>query len=384
VTSAAWQLSTAATAGTLGLQACKGGGTIGLGSEVTDATGPTSLATASQTVSSGVSVGDLSDANFGVRVRVSRAASALAPDFTAYLDDGYVVGNWTSPSVDHGVTYGNFGLNSSLNSGVTVTAIQTEARWKSSASNLHAELAFQLFSAGTPLGVEFVSSGPSTSMTTVSQTLSGLSLTPLQLSNADFVVKVRSTRRTGSSNNDYTSDLDFVRVTVTYSQTTNSAVDECNDSNNWTATKLVPTPDACQDLSTPQYTPFTVTRVFQGLCGPSQKPVWRRFGYTTSTPGSTSVQFRLRAFDPAADGTCTALPAIASGSPNPLATASMTANPQICSTTDPTCVLDLKQYLGGLAASKQCLQLDAYGTPDASNTPQLDDWTVLYDCLDAE
>ena len=71
--SASWMLSTAGTAGTLGLQAYKDGGATALGTEVTDATSPTSLTTASQTVAGGVTVSDLSDANFGVRVRVSRA-----------------------------------------------------------------------------------------------------------------------------------------------------------------------------------------------------------------------------------------------------------------------------------------------------------------------
>lgn len=385
-TSASWKLSTAGTSGTLGLQAYKDAGATALGTETTDATSPTSLTTATQTVNSGVTPTDLNDTNFGVRVRVSRAASAGAPDFTAYLDEVHVVVNWTSESVEHGVTYGNFGIASGLPSNAVVTGIKTEARWKNSASNSHAVLAFQLLSAGTALGAEFVDSNPSTSMTTVSQTLSGLSLSATDLNNANFVVKLRSMRTSGSNNNDYTSDLDFVRVTLTYTQTTVTSVTECNNSNNWTASKLVPSPDQCQDLSTPQYQPFTVTRMFQGACGEGQKPTWRRFGYTSSTPGNTAIEFRFRSFAPGANGSCSALPAVTSGSsPSPLATASMTKNPQVCSTTDPSCVLDLNLYLGGLpAAGRLCLQMDAYGIPDASTTPQLDDWTILYDCTDAE
>jgi len=382
-TSASWKLSTSGTAGTLGLQAYKDAGATPLGTETTDSSSPTTLTTATQVVTGGLIPTDLNDTNFGVRVRVSRAASATAPDFTAYLDEVHVMVNWTSPTVEHGVTYGNFGILSGLPTDATVTGIKTEARWKNSASNNHAEMAFQLLSAGSPIGAEFVDSNPSTTMTTVSQNLTGLTLVPSDLSNANFVVKVRSTRDSGSSNNDYTSDLDFVRVTVTYTRTEQISVDECNDSNNWTATKLVPSPDACQDMSIPQYAPFTVTRVFQGVCGQGQKPTWRRFGYTTSTPDGTSIAFRFRSFDAAADGTCQPLAAVTSGSPSPIATASTTQNPQVCSTTDPNCVLDLQQYLNQ-GAGKVCLQMDAYGTPNSASTPELDDWTVLYDCLDAE
>jgi hypothetical protein len=384
-TSASWKLSAAGTAGTLGLQAYTAGGSTALGTETVDATSPTTLTTATQNVTGGLSPSDLSDANFGVRVRVSRAASTSAPAFTAFLDEVHVVVAWTSPSVEHGITYGNFGILAALPSTATVTGLKTEARWKNSASNHHAELAFQLFSGATALGAEYVDTNPSTSMTTLTQTLTGLSLAPSALSNPNFSVRVRSTRSSGSSNADYTSDLDFVRVTVTYADTEPVSVAECNDSNNWTATKLVPSPDVCQDMSIPQYVPFTVTRLFQGLCGPGQKPTWRRFGYTTQTPASTSVEFRLRSFPPASDGSCPTLAAVTSSPPNPLATASATKDPQVCSTTDPACVLDLYQYLGALpGAGYACLQMDAYGIPDSTSSPELIDWTVLYDCADAE
>ena len=118
--------------------------------------------------------------------------------------------------------------------------------------------------------------------------------------------------------------------------------------------------------------PFTVTRVFQGLCGFGKKPTWRRFGYTSSTPGSTSIEFRFHAFDAAADGTCVATAPVTTSPPNPLATASQTQNPQVCSTSDASCVLDLNQYLG-VTAGKVCLQLDAYGRPDTTGSPKLDD-----------
>jgi hypothetical protein len=343
------------------------------------------LTTATQTTASGLTRSALSDGSFGVRVRVSRAASASAPNFTASLDAVHVVVTWTSPTVDHGVTLGGFDL-SSVPSGSVVTQIKTEARWRTSVSSNRADLAFRLFSDGVALGAEYVDGSVPTSLTIRTQTLTGLALSPAEL--GDLTVKVRASREAGSSNPDFVAHLDYVRVTVTYVETVDDAVSECNASNNWTATKLNPSPDACQDMSTPEYTPFEVTRVFQSVCPMGQKPTWRRFGYTTSTPGDTSVEFRFRSFAASSDGTCTALPAVTgdmTDDPEPLATASASADPEICLTTDATCVKDFSQGTGALAnPGLECLQMDAYGIPSETESPQLFDWTVLYDCRDAE
>jgi hypothetical protein len=384
VTSASWKLSTAGTAGTLGLQAYKAGGETALGSEVTDASSPTAFVTASQTVAAGVVASDLSDANFGVRVRVSRATAVSNPDFTAYLDAVAVAVTWTAPGVGHAVTYGSFGFDQSLPRTATVTQISTQVRWKSSVATTRQELAFQLFTAdGTALGSEYVDTAAPTTFTTRTQTLTGLALSPGQLDDGNFYVKVRATRKSGASNPDFTASLDYVKVTLTTSELVDDAVPECNGWNNWTATKLNPSPDACQDMSTPEYVPFTVTRVFQGVCGDGQHPTWRRFGYTTATPGTSSVEFRFRAFAAADDGSCVALTPVTSGAPSPLATASASADPEVCLTSDPACVVDLVQGLAA-DAGRECLQMDAYGIPTATDSPQLFDWTVLYDCKDAE
>ena len=234
---------------------------------------------------------------------------------------------------------------------------------------------------GVALGSEFVDSSVPTSATTRTQTLTDLSLTPAQLADGDFVVKVLASRSAGSSNPDFTASVDFIRVTLTYDEVVEYSIEECNLANNWTATKLSPSPDSCEDMSTPEYVPFTVSRVFQGLCPPGEGPNWRRFGYTTNTPDDTFVEFRFRSFSLDLHGACTALPAVTSGDPQPLATASATQDPQICGTTDPACVLDLVQALGGAGpAGLECLQMDAYGMPSGSSSPQLFDWTVLYDC----
>jgi hypothetical protein len=273
-----------------------------------------------------------------------------------------------------------------------VTQVKTEVKWKTSSSTSHAQLGFQVYYADgvTPLGSEWVDSSPPTTATVATQTLSGLTLAPTSVRNGNLVVRVRATRTNGTSgggNPDFTASLDYVRITVTYEDTVVNSVEECNGANNWTATKLVPSPDACQDLSTPQYVPFTTTRVFNATCPLGTRITWRNFGYTTSTPAGTKVEFRFRAFAANASGACLALPAITSSPPAPLATASLTQDPEVCSLagSGSPCPKNLYSSLGGLpAASYPCLQMDAYGVPGNGLAPQLVDWTVTYDCPAAE
>ena len=385
-TTAHWKLSTVNTHATLGLQAYSGAGANALGSEVTISSGPIVDTAATQTVSSGVTWADLSDANFSVRVRVSRDGSPIGnPNFTAYLDDVAVVVAWTAPSVTHGLTYSNFGFNA-LPSDATITQLKTDVIWKNSVLTNKAQFGLQawLGAGSVAAGAETVSTSIGTTATTTTQTLTGLSLTPNDLIDGNFLVKLRLTRLTGSSNPDFNASVDSVRVTVTYTHTVTTSVTECNDSNNWTATKLNPSPDTCQDMATPVYVPFTVTRVFAATCPADTGPVWLDFGYTSQTPTNTKIEFRFRTFAPGADGSCTALPSITSG-PAPFATASQTADPQVCSLLAPTssCPVSLYSKLGGSPyADLKCLQMDAYGVPSGATTPSLFDWTTRYECVD--
>jgi hypothetical protein len=390
-TTAAWKLSTATTHATLGLQAYSGAGTVALGTETTNALGPIVDTTATQVVASGVSRSDLSDANFGVLVRVIRDSSTTAnPDFTAYLDYVKVAVTWTSPSVSYAVTYGNFGFNA-LPSDAVITQIKTEANWRVSTSTSHAELGLQPYIGGgsVAVGTESVDSSPPTTATTQTQTLTGLSLSPSDLSDANFKIRVRATRTSGTNgggNPDFTAYLDFVRVTITYDDPFDVSIPECNQANNWTATKLVPDPDPCSPMSTTTYTPFTVTRVFQAVCPAGTNPRWKQFGYTTSTPPSTKVEFRVRSFEPT-NGSCTALAAVTTSPPAPLATASLTGDPEVCSLagTGNPCPKSLYDGLGKLpAAAYGCLQMDAYGVPSTTAAPQLIDWTATYDCVPSQ
>ncbi|HWO09527.1 MAG TPA: hypothetical protein VNN80_08605, partial [Polyangiaceae bacterium] len=244
---------------------------------------------------------------------------------------------------------------------------------------------FQPYVGTTALGSEYTDSSAPTSATTRTQTLtgptvSGQPLSGTSLANGTFTVHLRVTRGTGNNNPDFSALVDFVRVTATYKTSSQVSVSECNSANNWTATKLVPSPDECQDMSIPEYQPFTVTRVFQGVCADGG-PVWRHFEYNTATPTGTQLEFRFRAFAAEADGTCLAQQAITSGEPLPLVTASLTRDPPTCAFgSGANCPVDLRTALGDPDSRLACLQMDALGTPAAAATPELLDWNVLYDC----
>jgi hypothetical protein len=384
-TAVTWKLSAPNTHATLGLQAYTDAGGVPLGSEVTNASGPTSDTTAQQIVLGGVEVADLSDANFGVRVRISRDGSSVGnPDVTASLDHVSVTVAWTAPSTTHAVSYGDFGLDG-LPAGAVVRELKTEVRWHTTTATSRAALGFQPYVGATALGSEYIDGNAPTIATTRTQTLGDLSLGAAELADGNLTVKLRVTRSSGSSNPNFTALVDFVRVTATYDVTEQVSLGECNDSNNWTATKLVPNPDPCQDMSVPEYVPFTFTRVFQALCS-SGGPVWRHFEYNASTPADTDIAFRFRAFPAAADGTCSARPAISSGDPEPLATVSLSGDPQVCmlGSTSSGCPVDLFAALGEAVAIQECLQMDAHGTPSESASPELLDWNVLHDCVSDE
>jgi hypothetical protein len=177
-------------------------------------------------------------------------------------------------------------------------------------------------------------------------------------------------------------DLDFVRVSVEYTAPTAvPTVAECDPYNNWGAMKsgpLFPCGQVSANAMAPQ--PFTVTRVFQATCPAGEGPQWGFFAYTTSTPAGTSVEFRFQSFA-ATNGQCVAQPAVTQSPPNPLATASLAADPEACAMSGPApaCPKDLFFYLQNGHAP--CLQMDARGIPSATEGPLLMDWSATYTCL---
>jgi hypothetical protein len=184
----------------------------------------------------------------------------------------------------------------------------------------------------------------------------------------------------------FTANLDYVKVSVDYTVPTPTAtVAECNDLNNWSATKLNPQV-ACVPQTITTFTPFVVTRVFDGVCPKGSSPQWQFFVYSTSTPPNTRIEFRFRAFQSTA-GVCVAQPAAVSSPPAPIAIASLTQDPEVCSltSTNPACPKNLFSALGGLpAGAYECLQMDAYGVPTATASPELIDWSVTYNCAPSQ
>jgi hypothetical protein len=184
----------------------------------------------------------------------------------------------------------------------------------------------------------------------------------------------------------FTASVDYVKVSVEYTvPTSTAAVAECNTLNNWSATKLNPKTDCVpQTIST--FVPFTVTRVFDAVCAKGTSPQWQFFTYDTSTPTGTSIEFRFRAFEPT-NGVCVAQTAVTASPPTPVAVASLTQDPEVCSltSTNPACPKNLFTELGGLpSGGYECLQMDAYGVPSTSASPELIDWNVTYNCLPSQ
>lgn len=382
-TEARWKLSATTTHSTLGVQAFNSG--TALGTETTTTTAPTTFTTATQTVSTGLTRTMVNDANLSVRVRVTRDldTSTSNPDFTASLDYVKVTVAWKASGATYIVSYGGFGFNA-IPTDATITEIKTETAWKTDVANTHATLGIQAYvgAGATALGSETTAT-PSTSLLTATQDVTGLSLSSTDVTDGNLFVRLKATRSDGTGNGgnpNFTASVDYVRVTVKYEYPVQVSVVECNGSNNWSATKLVPDPDKCSDMTTPDYTPFTVTRVFQATCPNGTLPEWQDFGYTSSTPDGTSIQFRFQGFDANADGTCPTQTSITSGTA--AATASLTQDPEVCSLTDTsgTCPIDLTTRVGYPTVGYECLQMDAYGIPTSSETPQLINWTLNYDC----
>jgi fibro-slime domain-containing protein len=148
---------------------------------------------------------------------------------------------------------------------------------------------------------------------------------------------------------------------------------------------------ACHPGCLLAYTPFVATRVFQTSCAPGTAPRWLAFGWDSTTPNGTRIDFRIRSFSPNAAGTCDALAVDSSlDAADVDATAALTPDTQACLLEAPpvssTCPLDLLPVLGEPGVWLRCLQMDAYGYPStpAYSAPTLLEWTALYDCMPSE
>lgn len=128
-----------------------------------------------------------------------------------------------------------------------------------------------------------------------------------------------------------------------------------------------------------QYLPYDQPpEVYEASCPPGTVPQWGFLAHDTTTPGDSSVEFRVSTskdgvvFDP--------LPV------TPTAVAS--AGSEVCAMGGPPpCPVSLYTALNGLpAANRKYLQLamKILPTSDTNQTPTVNDWQVTYSCPDAE
>jgi len=211
---------------------------------------------------------------------------------------------------------------------------------------------------------------------------------PTSLEDPKLVVDLVVGRGPGAAPAPRLGALDYLGLMVNYEATVGASVAECNPHNNWTVNKANP-PPVCEPTSVTTYPPWTLSRVFDGVCPVGTKARWTRMGYTSSTPAGTKIEFRFRAFARDATGTCPTLAAATADPPTALATAQLSPDTQVCSLTAPpsaTCPVDLGGGLGSVGSRADCLQMDAHGvaatSPPAS--PTLTDWRVTYDCVPEE
>jgi hypothetical protein len=270
-----------------------------------------------------------------------------------------------------------------LSSAVSVTV---QVNW--SATNANTKLCFQAYdtSANALIGSPTcTTTGATPTVLTTAQ--ASIPVTVNQANN--LAIQVTGTHTLGQATS--TATLDYVSAQLKYLTPPQlTGVDECNINNNWTVSKRNP-PLYCPAVTV--YYDFTTTRVFDGVCPAGTRTRWRLFGWDSSTPNSTKIEFRFRAYEPTAlaDGgyTCDPLAAISSSPPAALATAQSTpTDTQVCSvvsTPSGSCPGDLETYLGGAPTSDlRCLQMDAHGYADSLGAPTLNGWTATYDCLPSE
>lgn len=126
------------------------------------------------------------------------------------------------------------------------------------------------------------------------------------------------------------------------------------------------------------FLPTNVRQTYEAQCPPGTKPQWGFMAYDTTTPGTSTVQFRAR--------TATTQTGLGSATFTNLKTAQATPNTQVCAMSGPVpCPIDLYTTLGTPNARYPWLQLEAVLTPNpASVTPTLNDWQITYSCPPGE
>jgi hypothetical protein len=188
-----WNVASSAPGASLAFQAYDNGGQTAIASASSTVTNPPTTATvATATVTNpGLKGSDLGDANFRVLLTATRNSGA---SFTAAVDYVKVSAAYTSTTSTNAVLYGGFGFN--LPANATVTKITTETKWFASKAVATSVLGAQTYIGGgaTTLGSELVSSPAPTTASVQSISQSNPPISPSDLSDTNFKVRVRVTR----------------------------------------------------------------------------------------------------------------------------------------------------------------------------------------------
>lgn len=124
--------------------------------------------------------------------------------------------------------------------------------------------------------------------------------------------------------------------------------------------------------------PKTVTIPYQAQCPPGSKPVWNFFAYNSTTPNTSTIDFRVRSAD---------TQALLSGATwKNLGTAQSTpTDTQVCPLTGPApCPLDLFATLGSPDQKRAWLELEVTLTPAGGGSPVLNTFDATYSCPPSE
>jgi hypothetical protein len=376
-----WNTDVTGANETLGVQAYAGGTALGTELTTPAAGPPTTATTVSYSVTSGVTASQLYDAN-SFRVKL-RATSTGGSNFNAYVDYVKVTVVW-STMLSSTMSLGHFTLN--IPSDATITGLTLSAKWSVSASNTTAQLGIQAFGmnpigtvATTPSG-----SSPPTTDTVFTTSPSVAGLTFADFGNPTFTVAVTASRASGST--PITAKVDYVTATVTYTETTNSQIPECNYNNDWSVSKQNPAL-ACQNVTTGGYAPTAYTQTYTSTCPAGTHTQWAFFSYNATTPsnasGSSDVKFQVQTAPALADG--------GAGTPTSWVTVANTpaaGDPASCPMSGPSpCPKNLYTDLGGAPGATNedlTLQVTLTPSPDGQVAPTLNSWQITYSCPPTE
>ncbi len=216
--------SASEAAASISYQAYTGATPIGTAKTVTNPSTTLTVDTSTPSIT-GLTDTSFSDANFSIQVTAALGTNTILTSWTASIDYVEVSVTYNTGATPSTLVFQNFGFGS-IPATATIESVTTEARWKvDTANNSAAVLGVQAYIGGgaTGLGSELTTpaAGPPTSDTTVSYTVNS-GVTPADLTDANFQVKLRATLNAGGTA--FTASVDYVKVTVVYSTYLSSTV----------------------------------------------------------------------------------------------------------------------------------------------------------------